>query len=956
MAVILSALIPLGLIAGSWVEIADPTDLLDPSGDIRSVNAYVKGDSLYLTMTVQGIAAPAIEQTAEGLKNRYYYHWLLDTDNNPATGRSNSEYESKPTGLKKPLGSERVVMIGWRDGKPNGVKVYDPLKEDVTIKADFTFQASGNTLSASIPLADLGLSAGQTLAVSAFQEGASDGWAVDWIESQTLTLTGPTFPVAAVDDPKDMADSSGDILGIRAHVEGSNLLLSMTFQGIAAPSISQTAESMQNRYYYHWLLDTDNNPATGRSNSEYESKPTGLKKPLGSERVVMIGWRDGKPNGVKVYDPLKEDVTIKADFTFQASGNTLTALIPLAELGLSVGQTIAVSAFQEGASDGWAVDWIESQTLALQAATSNRMKLDGQFEDWAAASVTGSVFGVNDVQDMADSSGDLKRIEATVDAGYLYLRMAVQGIALPSVEQTPEGMKNRYYYHWLVDTDNNPATGRSNSEYESKPTGLKKPLGSELVVMIGWKDGKPNGINVYDPLKEDVTITTNITFSASGDSVEAKILLADLKLALGQTIAVSAFQEGASDGWAVDWVESTVMTLSESSERGMTLNSVFSGDAYGFSFKVEDSATEQVDITSVAVRVDGQSVEATTTKTGAITTIIGRHASLLAANTKHTVSLSLKASGKGQLKSEVYTVEPYGVALTANSLKVVDNNPGFVVRVAQISSLQSGMTSVHSNIVDLAEKQLAGLLKDETTGAAFLNEAEPNESKWTVKSENLTKTINWWELAPEPSPSLNFPNDDNLPKLSPQGAEGVVVEILTYLLLEPGSHKIGLYTEGGHKVSAGLTPTAPALSFFDNSVTSDNVPSYFGRNQFFNLVVTEVGYYPLRVLWFQSKRNQELGLMLELFSVKDRELHLLNDTTNPKSIRTYRAGSLLGSSTGTPTITLSRQGSDVLVQWTGMLQVAENLTGPWRDYADAQQSPLILPVTDATRFARARSY
>ena len=39
-----------------------------------------------------------------------------------------------------------------------------------------------------------------------------------------------------------------------------------------------------------------------------------------------------------------------------------------------------------------------------------------------------------------------------------------------------------------------------------------------------------------------------------------------------------------------------------------------------------------------------------------------------------------------------------------------------------------------------------------------------------------------------------------------------------------------------------------------------------------------------------------------------------------------------------------------------MLQVAENLTGPWRDYADAQQSPLILPATDATRFARARSY
>ncbi|MDP7048899.1 MAG: hypothetical protein QF721_05560, partial [Verrucomicrobiota bacterium] len=49
---------------------------------------------------------------------------------------------------------------------------------------------------------------------------------------------------ATVDDAKDMADPSGDIRQIQAHVEGGNLHLSMTVDGIAAPSVDDTAEGM----------------------------------------------------------------------------------------------------------------------------------------------------------------------------------------------------------------------------------------------------------------------------------------------------------------------------------------------------------------------------------------------------------------------------------------------------------------------------------------------------------------------------------------------------------------------------------------------------------------------------------------------------------------------------------------------------------------------------------------
>ncbi|SVD36111.1 uncharacterized protein METZ01_LOCUS388965, partial [marine metagenome] len=291
-----------------------------------------------------------VDDTPEGMKNRYYYHWLMDTDNDTATGFKNDAYEGNPTGLAKPIGVDLVIQFGWRDGKPNGVYAYDPLiGDDTPLVSDYSFSVSGDTISAVIALADLKLTAGQTVAYSAFQEGASDGWAVDWVESDELTLVGgaPSVSITSVDDPKDMADSSGDIKNIKAYVKGDNLHLSMSVHGVAAPSVDDTPEGMKNRYYYHWLMDTDNDTATGFKNDAYEGNPTNLAKPLGVDLVVMIGWRDGKPNGVMAYDPLiGDDTPIVSDFSISASGDTLSAVIALADLGLAKGQSVGYSAFQ----------------------------------------------------------------------------------------------------------------------------------------------------------------------------------------------------------------------------------------------------------------------------------------------------------------------------------------------------------------------------------------------------------------------------------------------------------------------------------------------------------------------------------------------------------------------------------------------------------------------------------
>ena len=188
----------------------------------------------------------------------------------------------------------------------------------------------------------------------------------------------------------------------------------------------------------------------------------------------------------------------------------------------------------------------------LFCGTSLAMTVDGDFGDW-----TGVTTKIDDDQDMADSSGDVKMIQAAYEDGQLYLRMAVYGIIAPAVGETPAGMTNRYYYHWILDTDDNVDTGFNNSEYEGNATNVD-PIGVDVVVQIGWRDGAPSGVYAYDPLTEEELIL-DFAFEASGDSVEAVVPLEAIGVNEGDTGSFSAFQEGASDDWAVDWLNPAIL-------------------------------------------------------------------------------------------------------------------------------------------------------------------------------------------------------------------------------------------------------------------------------------------------------------------------------------------------------------------------------------------------------------
>jgi hypothetical protein len=171
---------------------------------------------------------------------------------------------------------------------------------------------------------------------------------------------------------------------------------------------------------------------------------------------------------------------------------------------------------------------------------------------------------------------------------------------------------------------------------------------------------------------------------------------------------------------------------------------------------------------------------------------------------------------------------------------------------------------------------------------------------------------------------------------------------MTYLELAPGSHKLGIYTEGGHKITQGFTPSGSLLSLFDNSgydfenpVGDPPVPTYYGRSQFFDVVAPDAGYYPLRILWFQSRRREEPGVILELFSVKDRALHLLNDSADPLSLKAYRAGVLLQPGVEIPSLGISRTAGNLTLNWQGTgfrLQSTPSLSATWTDVATTGNS------------------
>lgn len=136
------------------------------------------------------------------------------------------------------------------------------------------------------------------------------------------------------------------------------------------------------------------------------------------------------------------------------------------------------------------------------------------------------------------------------------------------------------------------------------------------------------------------------------------------------------------------------------------------------------------------------------------------------------------------------------------------------------------------------------------------------------------------------------------------------------------------------------------------SITEDSTPALgefdAGRgasDTIFPVIVPQAGVYPLRAVWFEGGG----GANMEWFSVTaDGQKVLLNDPDNASALKAFTARSGGGTK---PVISISKNGADVVITFTGTLQSADKAEGPYTKVTAT--SPLHVTANASAKFWRA---
>jgi hypothetical protein len=125
-------------------------------------------------------------------------------------------------------------------------------------------------------------------------------------------------------------------------------------------------------------------------------------------------------------------------------------------------------------------------------------------------------------------------------------------------------------------------------------------------------------------------------------------------------------------------------------------------------------------------------------------------------------------------------------------------------------------------------------------------------------------------------------------------------------------------------------------------------------NVFGGFAVPAAGIYPMRLVagHMGASSGAAARANLEWFSVKADETKILvNDTSNPDSLRTFRARSNPPPVMNPPVFS----GGNVTISWTGAgtLEESTAVSGPWGNSAN-QNNPQTVPATGARKFYRIR--
>jgi hypothetical protein len=378
----------------------------------------------------------------------------------------------------------------------------------------------------------------------------------------------------------------------------------------------------------------------------------------------------------------------------------------------------------------------------------------------------------------------------------------------------------------------------------------------------------------------------------------------------------------------------------------------------GFTLAVNEVGGAVADTNTISLSLNGAKVSPSSVTHSATTTTIGYTVPSIPfpSGSSNSVSLAIKdTKGNSYTNAASFVVATYASLPASAAVTADTTKKGFKIKTYQIDGPAATGTV---GTIAYNEALLAG--EDGPNVATIPDPVAGNADSsgyftWTgVINFDADTTRADGYFTPPDYPQDNFPG---IPGTGSLPNENFAEEILTALNFKtPGMYTMAVVTdwtgfpdsEDGFQLRAGPNPTNAASSvvvgFFDSAAPVG--PSRGVADSPLQFYVPQAGSYPFRLMYYQTSGGAQLEwIMLN----PDGTRSLVNDTTN--SVSAYYQWTAAVTPT-TPTLKIATTASGVTLTFTGSLQSADAVTGPWADLAGA--SPMTVPTSGSMKFYRAK--
>ena len=238
-----------------------------------------------------------------------------------------------------------------------------------------------------------------------------------------------------------------------------------------------------------------------------------------------------------------------------------------------------------------------------------------------------------------------------------------------------------------------------------------------------------------------------------------------------------------------------------------------------------------------------------------------------------------------------FAVDPYITLPTNYALASVDvSQPGFKIRTHQLDSSQFIRAPGDGNLIVAAERHLALGYLDPATGLPYANLADLTQVGPDGYFTN-SGVLNLNDAAPAATGQFSVnsvpPREDQPVPGIPFASDHYACEILTYIELKAGGHRFGFNSDDGFRASFGPGWDAAGTPI----VGSFNGGRGVGEGTFFDVVVPQDGFYPLRISWWEGTGGSA-SAELFWFNPTNGQRLLVNDPDNLAAPRAYRASTV----------------------------------------------------------------